>query len=129
MTGPEFFPKHSQIVVGTLLDCLEFCLKKSSRRETYPSLAVKYYYHKLQKIYFASKVFRRSCYIHLMESIYTLIPLHEKCPYLEILRIFPYSFQMRENTDQKNSEYRHFLRSVQLTAMEDSIQANRQNVN
>ena len=64
-----------------------------------------------------------------MESIYTLIPLHEKCPYLEILRIFPYSFQMRENTDQKNSEYRHFLRSVQLTAMEDSIQANRQNVN
>ena len=49
--------------------------------------------------------------------------LHGKCPfqrffwsvfsririeYGEILRIFP-SVQMRENTDQKNSEYRHFL--------------------
>ena len=101
MTGSEFFPKHSQLVVGTKLDCLEFCLKKSSRRETYPSLAVKYYYHKLQKIYFASKVFRRSCYIHLMESVYTLIPLHEKCPYLEILRVSPYSFQMREIRTRK----------------------------
>ena len=28
------------------------------------------------------------------------------------LRIFPYSVRMRENTDQKNSEYEHFLRSV-----------------
>ena len=101
MTGSELFPKHSQLVVGTKLDCLEFCLKKSSRRETYPSLAVKYYYHKLQKIYFASKVFRRSCYIHLMESVYTLIPLHEKCPYLEILRVSPYSFQMREIRTRK----------------------------
>ena len=101
MTGSKFFPKHLQLVVGTKLNCLEFCLKKSSRRETYPSLAVKYYYHKLQKIYFASKVFRRSCYIHLMESVYTLIPLHEKCPYLEILRVSPYSFQMREIRTRK----------------------------
>ena len=28
------------------------------------------------------------------------------------LRIFPYSVQMRENANQNNSEYRHFLRSV-----------------
>ena len=28
-----------------------------------------------------------------------------------VLRISPYSVQMRENTDQNNSEYRHFLRS------------------
>ena len=28
--------------------------------------------------------------------------------------ISPYSVRMRENTDQKNSEYRHFSRSVEL---------------
>ena len=32
--------------------------------------------------------------------------------YEEIPRISLYSVQMRENTDQNNSEYRHFLRSV-----------------
>ena len=52
--------------------------------------------------------------------------LREKCPFLElfwslfsrirfeykvILRISSYSVQMRENTDQENSEYEHFLRS------------------
>ena len=51
----------------------------------------------------------------------------EKCPYLvffwsvfsgistkyrEILCISPYSLQMRENTDQKNTEYGHFSISV-----------------
>ena len=37
--------------------------------------------------------------------------------YWEILRISPYSVQMWENRDQKNSEYLHFSRSkfVQLT--------------
>ena len=34
--------------------------------------------------------------------------------YEEILRIYPNSVQMRKNTDQKNSEYGHFLRSVSL---------------
>ena len=53
--------------------------------------------------------------------------LHEKCSYSEffcsvfsniwteygeILRISPYSVQMLENTDQKNSEYEQFLRSA-----------------
>ena len=53
--------------------------------------------------------------------------MREKCPYSEIfwsafsrirtvygeiLRISSYSFRTRENTDQKNSEYRHFLRSA-----------------
>ena len=32
--------------------------------------------------------------------------------YGEILRISPYSVQMRENADQNNSEYGHFLRNV-----------------
>ena len=31
--------------------------------------------------------------------------------YGEIRSIFPYSFQMRDNVDQKNSEYRHFSHS------------------
>ena len=48
--------------------------------------------------------------------------LREKCPYSafsrirteyrEILRISPYSVRMRENKEQNNSEYGHFLRSV-----------------
>ena len=52
--------------------------------------------------------------------------LGEKCPYSELFwsvfsrnraecgeirNISPYSVQMRENTDQNNSEYRHFLHS------------------
>ena len=58
------------------------------------------------------------------------ITLREKCPYsefswsvfsniqteygkkLRILRISPYSVRLRENTDQKNSEYGHFSWSV-----------------
>ena len=55
------------------------------------------------------------------------ISLREKCPYSElfwsafsqirteygkILRISPYSVRMRENADQINPEYEHFLRSV-----------------
>ena len=52
--------------------------------------------------------------------------MRKKCPYSEffwsaffriwteyakILCISPYSVQMRENMDQKNSQYGHFLRS------------------
>ena len=33
--------------------------------------------------------------------------------YGEILRISPYSVQMRQNTDQNNSEYGHFSRNVE----------------
>ena len=29
-----------------------------------------------------------------------------------LVRIFPYSVRMRKNTDQNNSEYGHFLRSL-----------------
>ena len=56
--------------------------------------------------------------------------LREKCPYSELfwslfsrilteygemLLISPYSVEMWKNTDQKNSEYGHFLRSDILT--------------
>ena len=58
-----------------------------------------------------------------------LLSLREKCPYSEffwsmiyhirtecgeILHISPYSLWMRENKDQKNSEYGNFLRSAWL---------------
>ena len=54
------------------------------------------------------------------------VSLREKCPYSElfwsvfsrirpkygeILRIYLYSARMRENADQNNFEYEHFLRS------------------
>ena len=53
------------------------------------------------------------------------ISQREKCPYSELFwsvfsrirteyRISPYSARMRENTDQNNSKYGHFLRSVSL---------------
>ena len=53
--------------------------------------------------------------------------LHEKClcseffwslfsgfwiEYGKMLPTYPYSIQMRENTDQKNSDYGHFSRNV-----------------
>ena len=56
-------------------------------------------------------------------------PRRKKCPYLELFwsvfcriwteygeiqSISPYSVQMRENADQNNSEYGHFLRSGQI---------------
>ena len=56
-----------------------------------------------------------------------IIPLRKKCPYSELFwsafsrirteygeirRISPYSVRMRENADENNSEYGHFLRSV-----------------
>ena len=53
------------------------------------------------------------------------LTLHEKCPYSELFwfvfssirqiqSISMYSVQMRENTDQNNSENGHFLRNVTL---------------
>ena len=63
---------------------------------------------------------KTSSYLQVKET------LREKCPYLELLwsvfsaiwneygeklRIFLYSVRTRENKDQNNSEYKHFLRS------------------
>ena len=62
-----------------------------------------------------------------MVRTYSFLSLGEKCPYSELFwsaffhirteygetrSIFPYSVQMRENTDQNNSEYGHFSRSA-----------------
>ena len=64
---------------------------------------------------------------HELKINSSILPAHKKCPfselfwsvfshiwteYAEILRTSPYSVRMRENTDQNNSEYGHFSRSV-----------------
>ena len=74
------------------------------------------------------------CSIHNVTNMIiktTSLSLHENCPcselfwspfchvrteHGEILCIFPHSVQMRENVDQNNSEYGHFLRSVYLSS-------------
>ena len=58
----------------------------------------------------------------ILVSDYRKLSLLEECPYLELFwyafsriqeKYFsPYSVQMREYTDQNNSEYGHFLHSV-----------------
>ena len=47
-----------------------------------------------------------------------------KCPYSELswfvfsgIRISPYSVRMRENKEQNNSEYGHFLRSASYSGV------------
>ena len=49
-------------------------------------------------------------YSELFWSVFSRI----RTEYGEILRICPYSVRMRENTDQKNSEYGHFPNSALL---------------
>ena len=51
---------------------------------------------------------RKTCpYLELFWSVCPCIRIE----YGEIVRISPYSVQMRENVDQNNSKYWHFLRS------------------
>ena len=67
--------------------------------------------------------------VHLCTCLFSIMILREKCLYLElfwsafscirteyeeILRISPYSVRIRENTEENNSEYGHFLRSDSL---------------
>ena len=49
----------------------------------------------------------KSPYSEFFWSVFSRI----QTEYGEILRIFPYSVWIRENTDQKNFDYGHFLRS------------------
>ena len=66
---------------------------------------------------------------NVLQDFRICITPHKKCPYLEffwsvfsqirteygeIRSISPFSVRMRENTDQKNSEYGHFLRSINV---------------
>ena len=55
---------------------------------------------------------REKClYTELFWSVFS----HIRSEYGEIRSISPYSVRMRENTDQNNSEYGQFLRSVTLS--------------
>ena len=60
---------------------------------------------------------KKSPYSELFLSVFSCI----RAEYGEILSISPYSVRMRENTDQNNSEYGHFLRSVYLTCFKSVL--------
>ena len=60
---------------------------------------------------FVDMALREKClYTELFWSVFSRI----RTEYEETLRISPYSVRLRENMDKKNSEYLHFLRSVEL---------------
>ena len=59
------------------------------------------------------------CHSEFFWSVFS----HIRAEYGKIFRICPYSVQIRENADQKISEYGHFLRSVHL-CFEPIFQAN-----
>ena len=63
---------------------------------------------KSTKIIPTSSLRKKCSYPELLWSVFFRI----RTEYGEILRISPYSVQMRENTDQNNSEYGHFSRSA-----------------
>ena len=50
----------------------------------------------------------------VIANLFRSVSSRIRTKYGEILRIFPYSVRMREKTDRNNSEYRHFLHSVEL---------------
>ena len=69
--------------------------------------------------------------------------LREKCPYSqlfwsafshirteygEILRVPTYSVRIPENTDQNNSEYGHFLRSLVMQLLSQGTERNKGNI-
>ena len=56
-------------------------------------------------------------YSELFWSVFSRI----RTEYGEILRISPYSVQIRENTDQNNSEQGHFLRSDDYVFQNDGM--------
>ena len=60
--------------------------------------------------FYSSAPFETCPYSELFWSMFSPI----RTEWGEIIRIIPYSVSMRENTDQNNSEYGHFLRSTGL---------------
>ena len=53
----------------------------------------------------------KSVYLEFLRSVFSRI----RAKYAEMLRISPCSIRMRENMDQKNSEYGHFSHGVCLS--------------
>ena len=71
----------------------------------------------------------------LKVSVYGVILVHIfpafsrfRTEYGKILRIYPYSDRMRENADQNNSEYGHFLRSVKNKQLQNTLKQLKSNV-
>ena len=81
---------------------LFFAFMKSGVLTTYTDLA-----WVTEIIYPPNYHYVKCPYSKLFWSVFPRI----RTEYGEILRISPYSVLMRENTDQNNSEYGHFLRS------------------
>ena len=83
--------------------------------ETYKNLPSSYH---LSNIDSTKTTLRENCsYSELFWSVFFRI----RTEYGEIWSICPYSVRMRENTDQNNSEYEHFLHSARFTAKRVSI--------
>ena len=61
----------------------------------------------LGNLFTYNETLRESVRIQLLWSVFFRI----RTEYGEILRVSPYAVRMRENMDQNNSEYGHFLRS------------------
>ena len=72
-------------------------------------------------IFLISYTLRKKCpYLELFWSTFSRI----RTEYREILRISPCLVQMRENADQNNYEYGHFLSSEKLKSMINYLSKN-----
>ena len=57
----------------------------------------------------------------LYSEFFWLVISHNWNEYRDLPRKSPYSVRMRENANQKNSNYRHFLRSVKASVSKDFL--------
>ena len=67
-----------------------------------------------------------ACFFHLENVFFTFFTQWWKASVFGVIlvNIVPYSVQMRENTEQKNSEYGHFLRNEQLVYKQLTLKKN-----
>ena len=87
-----------------------------------------YYYHYYHDLFLRNSWLTRDIQPFLQSvSLLEVLSLHKKCSYSEFFwsvysRIWTeYSIRMQENTEQKNSEYGHFLRSVSPSQTSDTL--------
>ena len=65
---------------------------------------------------------RKTCpYLELFWSLFYLIQIE----YEEIFRISPYSVRMKENADQNNSDYGHFMQWLPQASFKQETKINR----
>ena len=90
---------------------ISFCftiVSTNSREQVYTSNSISFFFQTNTKLVVNFSLRDKCPYSGLFWSVFSRI----RTEYGEILRISPYSVRMRENTDQNNSEYGHFLHSV-----------------